>query len=114
MAFEYEKRQAARLLDSVENGSLSTEDARPLFEEADPALVYLLFAWLRVRYHGGHEASEGVLGRIVALCKVSSIVARKVRSGEDDPIVSWFEESYGYRELDRESFLSLIVDKLES
>ena len=97
MSFAHEKRTAARLLAVVENGSLPIADIRPLYEEADPALIYLLFAWLRVRYHAGHSASEGVLGRIVKLCQASAIVARKTRSGEGDPIVSWFEETHDYK-----------------
>jgi hypothetical protein len=113
MAFDSEKRVAARLLAVVENGTLPIADTKPLMEEADPALVYLLFGWLRARYHSGHSASEGVLGRIVALCSSSSVIARKVRSGEQDAIVQWFEETYAYRDLDRDAFISLIVDKLE-
>lgn len=113
MAFDSEKRVAARLLAAVENGSLPIADTRPLYEEADPALVYFLFAWLRARYHSGHSASDGVLGRIVGLCSASSVIARKVRTGESDAIVSWFEETYEYRDLDRDTFIALIVEKLE-
>jgi hypothetical protein len=35
------------------------------------------------------------------------------RSGEKDAIVAWFEESYEYRNLDRQEFISMIVEKLE-
>lgn len=114
MAFDHEKRIALRLLQVVEDGTLSTEDTVPLYAAADPALVYLIFAWLRGRYHAGHSASEGVLGRIVAVCAASSTVARMVRAGEQDAIAQWFEETYDYRELDRDAFISVIVDKLES
>jgi len=113
MAFDSEKRVAARLLAVVENGTLPIADIRPLYEEADPALVYLIFAWLRARYHSGRSDSDGVLGRIVELCSSSSVVAKKARSGERDPIVSWFEETYEYRDLHRDEFISLVVDKLE-
>jgi hypothetical protein len=113
MAFENEKRDAARLLDAIENGSLSLQDTRPLLEDADPALVHLVFSWLRVHYHAGHSASDGVLGRIVGLCSASDKVARKARTGGRDPIVQWFEDTYDYRDLDREEFISLVVEKLE-
>jgi len=113
MAFEHEKGQAARLLEVVEDGTLSVIDIRPLYADADPALVYLIFGWLRARYHGGHSAAEGVLGRIVGVC-ASPAVARNVKAGEKDFIVEWFEETYDYRELDRDEFISLVVEKLES
>lgn len=113
MSFLFEKRAAARLLDALENGTLSIEDTKPLAEEADPALIALIFGFLRARYHSGHSASDGVLGRLIALCQVSSKVARAARTGAQDPIVVWFEESYDYRELDREDFIDEVVEKLE-
>ena len=67
MSFDSEKRVAAHLLAVVEDGSLSIDDIRPLYEEADPALVFLIFGWLRSRYQG-HSAADGVFGRIVELC----------------------------------------------
>ncbi len=113
MAFEIEKRAATRMLDALENATLSLEDTRPLLEQADPALLHLVFGWLRARYGGGHSASEGVLGRIAALCVASPKVARSARAGEHDPVVVWFEATHGYRDLSRDAFITLIVDKLE-
>jgi hypothetical protein len=113
MAFAQEQREAAYLLQVVEDGTRSVADARPLFEEADPALVYFLFAWLRVRYHAGHPASEGVLGRIVGICSASPRVARMVREGEKDALVQWFEETHDYSDFDRDAFIECIVEKLE-
>ncbi|MEO0603630.1 MAG: hypothetical protein AAF211_19480 [Myxococcota bacterium] len=112
MSFEPEKRTAARMLDAIENASLDLEDARGLYEEADPALVYLLFAWLRDRYRH-HSAAEGVLGRIVELCQRSPITAQFARDGERDSIAQWFEETHEYRDFDRDDFISTIVEKLE-
>lgn len=114
MAFDHEKRVAMRMLDAVENATLSTADTRPLYEEADPALVYLLLSWLRARYGAGHSASEGVLGRIVELLQSSPTVASHARKGEKDSISQWFEDTHEYREFDRQGFIDLIVDKLES
>lgn len=113
MSFDHEKRSAARLLDAIENGRLPTDQTLPLVKNADPALVYMIFAWLRVRYHPGHSSSEGVLGRIVELCTESPKVAQMARSGEKDAIVVWFEETYEYRDFDRVEFISMIVEKLE-
>lgn len=113
MSFLFEKKAAARLLDALENGTLSVEDTKPLAEEADPALIALIFGFLRARYHSGHSASDGVLGRIIGLCQASPVVARAARTGADDPIVTWFEENYDYRDLDREPFVDEVVEKLE-
>jgi len=113
MSFAHEKRLAARMLEVLEDGTLPIPEIRSLFEEADPVLVHVIFAWLRARYHAGHPASAGVLGRIVALCSASPTVARKARSAESDPIVEWFEESWDYREVSREDLISEIVEKLE-
>jgi len=112
--FSYEKRVAGRLLAALEDGALSIPDTKPLYEEADPALVYLLIAWLRAHYPSSHPDSDGVLGRVVGLCQASPKVARHLRTGEKDAIVEWFEETYGYRDLDRHAFIECIVEKLES
>jgi hypothetical protein len=112
MSFEAEKREAMWMLQGLEDGARSIDDLRGPYEAADPALVHLIFAWLRARYTG-HSAAEGVLGRIGALCQASPTVLRKRKEGSTDPIVQWFEESYGYRDLDRDDFVSLVVDKLE-
>lgn len=113
MSFAPEIRAAAHLLAVVENGSHSVSQMRMLYEEADPALVYLIFSWLRAHYPPSHSAYDGVIGRIAEVCGSSSAVARKVRAGEQDPIVSWFEETYEYRGLSRDEFIRLVVEKLE-
>jgi len=111
--FAHEKRTAARLLAGLEDGSPPLQDLRMDYEEADPALITLMFRWLRARYHAGHGASQGVLGRIVELCRLSPAVARAAKKGERDFIVVWFAETYEAGELDREDFISLVVEKLE-
>lgn len=100
------------MMDALENASLSVDDARDMFEEADGALVYLLVTWLRERYRG-HSAAEGVLGRIVELMQRSPVSARLAREGETDAIARWFEETHEYREFDRDEFIDLVVEKLE-
>ena len=113
VSFAPEIRVATHLLTAVENGSHSVTQMRMLYEDADPALVYLLFSWLRAHYPPSHSAYDGVIGRIAEVCGSSSVVARKVRAGEQDPIVSWFEETYDYRGLGRDEFIRLVVEKLE-
>lgn len=113
MAYEHQQRAALRLLDGIEMGSMTAWDSFQLIEEADPALVYLVFGWLRAKY-AGHPASEGVIGRIVAICQEHPKTTRIIARGEQDAIVTWFEESYPYRDLDRDEFIAIVVDKLES
>ena len=113
MAFEMEQREARRLLDGVEQGSLSLVEMGRLIEAAEPTWIYLMFTWLRTRY-AKHPAAEGVLGRMLQLSKKYRFVAAKMREGQADPLSKWFEETYEYREFDADSFVALIVEKLES
>ena len=113
MAFEHERREALDLLRGIENGSMSISNLAHLAERADPALLHFLVTWLRERYGHGHPAAEGVLGRVVALTERSSAVKRMLREGRADPIVEWFESGHAYRDYDAESFVALVVEKLE-
>lgn len=112
MSFEAEKRDAMWKLQALEDGAKSIDELRSLYEGADPALVHLIFAWLRVHYRG-HSAAEGVYGRIGALCQASSTIDRKRREGAKDPIAQWIEEDHDLRDLDRDAFVDLVVEKLE-
>lgn len=114
MAFEPQTREALYLLQGIENGTLASAEAARLVEQADPALVYLLFTWLRERYGRGHPAAEGVLGRVLEITSRSSRVEGMLREGKADPITTWFEEVHEYRDFDAESFVALVVEKLES
>ncbi len=49
----------------------------------------------------------------MALFGASDTITRRFKAGERDVIVSWFEENYNSRDLDRDDFISLIVEKLE-
>ncbi len=113
MAFEYEQSQALRLLESIEQGSMTSPEIFNLVDEADPTLVYFVFTWLRKRYRND-PAAEGVMGRLVELCNDYPAVTRKAKEGEADSIVAWFEDAYSYRKLDSQEFIALIVEKLES
>ena len=113
MAFEREQRDALYLLEGIENGTLSASDAGQIVDETDPALVYLIFTWLRARYAGDHPAAEGVIGRLVELTSGYNTVKAKMREGKDDVIVAWFEEVHSYRDFGSKDFIALVIEKLE-
>jgi len=111
MAFEQEKRAALRIVEGIEEGTMSATESTALVEDADPALIYLIFSWLRKRYTN-HDNSDAVIGRVVAISSRGS-VAKLMKEGEADAVVQWFEETYSYRELERKAFIDLVVEKLE-
>ena len=113
MAFNIEKAAARRLLGALEDGKLEAPDTFQLVEEADPTLVYFVFAWLRARYPSSHSASDGVLGRMSELCSRYPKAARMAQDGKEDPLVEWFEDAYGYRDFRAAEFIDLVVEKLE-
>ncbi len=112
MAFEVEQREALSLLQGIENGTLQGSAAALRLQDADPALVYFLFTWLRSHYRN-HPAAEGVLGRVVALTQGYPEIAALLKEGKSDAIVTWFEEQHSYREFDAQAFVALIIEKLE-
>jgi len=111
MSLEHHQRAALRMLEGIEEGTMSAADSSALVDDADPALVYLIFTWLRKRY-ADHANSDAVIGRLVAVSGRGS-VAKKMKEGQADPVVQWFEESYSYRELEAKDFIELIIEKLE-
>ena len=113
MAFNREKAAAQRLLGALEDGKLGAADTFHLVEEADPTLVYFVFAWLRAQYPPSHPASDAVLGRLGELCSRYPKAARMAQDGKEDPLVEWFEDTYGYRDFRAEEFIDLVVEKLE-
>jgi hypothetical protein len=113
MAFNMEKTAARRLLGALEDGTLGVVDTFLLVEEADPVLIYFVFAWLRAWYPSSHQASDGVLGRMGELCSRYPKAARMAQNGKGDPLVEWFEDAYGYRDLRAAEFIDLVVEKLE-
>lgn len=111
MALEQEQRAALRILEGIEEGTMSATDSFAIVEDADPALIYLIFTWLRKRY-ADHPNSDAVIGRVVAISTRGS-VAKKMKEGQADAVVQWFEESYSYKDLDKKQFIELIIEKLE-
>ena len=112
MEFEHEKKTALRLLQGIELGTMTTDESYGELRDADPALIFLIFKWLRKRYRD-HPAADGVLGRLSDLCNEHRDITRRAKAGEDDPVVNWFEGSYQYKDLEGTEFIDLIVEKLE-
>ncbi len=112
MAYEQEQRAALRILEGIENASVNTTTLNDLVDDADPALLYLIFRWLRKRY-ADHPNSDTVIGKLVELGNRGP-VASKMKEGQADPVVTWFEDAYSYRDLDAAAFIALVVEKLES
>jgi hypothetical protein len=110
MSFERQNAAAMRILDGLESGSASTADSLAMLEEADPALVYLIITWIRRRY-ADHPSGDAVIARLVAVSKHPDVAA-KVKEGQSDPVVAWFEDEHQYR-MGAKEFIELIVDKLE-
>ena len=90
---------------------MSASDSFALVEAADPALIYLIFTWLRKRY-ADHPNSDAVIGRVVEISSRGQ-VPKMMKEGQADPVVEWFEDGYTYRTLDKHAFIELIIDKLE-
>lgn len=91
---------------------MSSADSFALVDDADPALIYLIFTYLRKKYGPDNPASEGVIGRLVAISNRGS-VPKKMKEGAEDPVVEWFEDAYKYRDLGSKEFIELIIEKLE-
>lgn len=111
MAFEQEQRAALRILEGIEEGTMTASESIAIVEDADPALIYLIFTWLRKRY-ADHTNADAVIGRLVAVSNRPS-VAKLMKEGQEDPVVEWFEDGYSYRELDKNAFIEMIIEKLE-
>ncbi len=111
--FEQEKALAKRILAGLEDGRLDAAGTFRYVDEADPALIHLLFGWLRAWYPPGHGASDAVLGRLGDLCTRYPKAARLAKEGATDPIVEWFLDEHSYRDLRSGEFIDLVVEKLE-
>ena len=111
MAYEQQQRAALRILEGIEEGMMSAADSFALVEAADPALIYLIFTWLRKRY-ADHANADAVIGRLLAISDRGKVPAL-MKEGQADPVSRWFEETHSYKDLGSKEFIELIVDKLE-
>lgn len=113
MEFEDEKAEALQILRGIEQGTMSPAESHELLEKADPTLVYFIFRWMKKHYHKDHEHYEVMRERLRDITARYRSLTRKARTGEDDPVVEWFEGTHLYRELGAEEFIDIIVEKLE-
>jgi len=113
MSFDRANAAAMRILSGIEDGTMTAAQSQEVVEEADPALLYLIFTWLRQRY-ADHPAGDAVLGRLLAVTERTPGLAAKLKEGQADSIVEWFEDEHSYRDLGAKEFIELVVDKLES
>lgn len=113
MEFEHERREARRLLEGLENGTMTAAESWNLIDRAEPVLVYFIFTWLRTRY--AHDpASDGVVGRIATVLRAYPRIVRIIDDGKADSLVEWFEDGYRYGDLSSDDFIRIVVEKLES
>ena len=112
--FEAEKRDAMIFLNGIENGGKTPADLYNLISEFDPLLSFFLLKYLREK-HPVTDRNSGPGERLLELLKVYPEISNMFKSGKNDPLAQWFEESYGVRSFinDPENFVDLIVEKLE-
>lgn len=113
MDFEAEKLEALTILLGIVQGTMSTQECFELLDPADPTLVYFLLKYTKKHYHREHDDFEIVRARLSELKNSYRSLTRKARSGEEDPVVEWFEGTHRYSELEPEAFVDIIIDKLE-
>jgi len=111
-----DRSKAGRLLQGLEDGTMSTTQAQALALELDPVLVHVIVRFLRDTYPASHPAANAVLERVVAFTSSSRGIVAKVKDGEADPVSAWFASEHTYREFRGRGgdLLDLVVDKLES
>ena len=113
LAFEEEKRHALTLLRGIELGEMSAAESNAALQDADPTLVYFIFKYLKKHYHRDHDMHEVVRARLGDVRNNYRALTRRAKSGEEDPVVEWFEGTHRYSELTSTEFIDIIVDKLE-
>jgi hypothetical protein len=110
--FENEKSEALKILEGIENGTMTAVQSFQLIEQADPTLIHFIFTWLKQTY-SRHPAADAVLGRLLAVCSTYPAAAAIAKEGQADSLVEWFEEAYKYTDFGPREFIELIVEKLE-
>ncbi len=116
MSADTEKREAQRLLNGLENGGMTADDAGMIAERVDPVLVYSIVRFLRENYPASDPAATPVLERVVDLTTANRKFIAQVKAGEEDSVSVWFADEYSFRDFRGRGaeLIDLIVDKLES
>ena len=112
---DVEKREGLRLLNGLENGTLTASDAFNIADKRDPVIVYFVMRYLREKYPPTSPASLGVKQRLVELTSTYDGLVSKAKKGEKDCIREWFDDSYELKKFfDKpEELIDLLVDKIE-
>jgi len=110
------KDDAMRLLQGLEQGTLSAVEARILAGTLDPVLVHIILRYLREVYPASNPAASAVLDRVVALTSGSPGLVARIKHGERDSVSAWFASEHSFVEFRGRGgeLLELVVDKLES
>ncbi len=116
MSTSTDKNFSLSLLHGLEDGGMSTEQARSIAQELDPVLVYVIVHFLREVHPASDPAASPVLERVVKLTSAYPEIVAKSKEGEDDPVSQWFASEYAFRDFRGRGpeLIDLIVDKLES
>ena len=113
LEFEAEKLEALSILMGIVQGTMSTQECFELLDPADPTLVYFILKYIKKHYHRDHDDYDVVRSRLKDLKNSYRSLTRKAKTGEEAPIVEWFEGNYRYSEIAPEVFIDMIIDKLE-
>ena len=113
MEFEAEKLEALTILLGIVTGTMDTQECFELLDPADPTLVYFILKYIKKHWHRDHDDYDIVRARLKDLKNSYRSLTRKAKTGEEDPVVEWFEGTHRYDELSPEDFVDIIIEKLE-
>lgn len=110
-----EKREGLRLLNGLENGTLTTADAFNIADKRDPVIIYFVMRYLREKYPASSPAALGVNQRLVELTGTYDSLVSKAKKGEKDPIREWFDDTYELKQFfDKPGeLIDHLVEKIE-
>ena len=112
---DVEKREGLRLLNGLENGTLTAADAFNIADKRDPVILYFVLRYLREKYPATAPSSTGVKQRLVELTGTYDSLVSKSKQGEKDCIREWFDDSFELKKFfDKPGdLIELLVDKIE-
>jgi hypothetical protein len=112
---DFAKREALRLLNGIEQGTLSSADAFNVADKQDPLLVYFVIRYLREKYPAGQPTSQGVTQRLIELTSTYESITKNMKKAEKDSLREWFDDTYNMREFfgKPDEFVDMIVEKIE-
>lgn len=102
-------------IQGLEEGHYKTDQVYQFLKDQDPVVVHLALQFIRSKYPSSHPLSEGVTMRILDLSNVYADIVKLSAKGEKDILVSWFHDTYNFRDFfsNPEAFLTVVFDKIE-